>query len=54
MIVVKINQIAGNWIRSTTERLIAANAAGIVGIHSNSIAGPLSDQPSDRQRDTRF
>jgi hypothetical protein len=34
MIVVKINQIIGDWIRSTAERLIAANAAGIVVSHS--------------------
>jgi hypothetical protein len=32
MIAIKINQIIGHWIRSTTERLIAANSAGIVKI----------------------
>jgi hypothetical protein len=32
MILVKINQMVGSWIRSTAERLIAANAAKIVKI----------------------
>src|SRR6516165_9171348 len=40
MIVININQIVANWIRSTTERLIAANAARIVGSRTNSIARP--------------
>jgi hypothetical protein len=30
MIAIKINQIVGYWIRSTTERLIAARVAGMV------------------------
>ena len=55
MIVVKINTIVGSWIRSTAERLIAANAAGSVGMHGYSITAiPLPDQPSDRQSGTRF
>ena len=39
MIVFKINQIVGSWIRSTAERLIAADAARLFGIRSNSITG---------------
>jgi hypothetical protein len=50
MIVIKINQIVANWIRSTTERLIAANS-------DHHVFRPfisLPDRSSDRRGNTRF
>jgi hypothetical protein len=49
MILVSINQIVGNWIRSTTEPLIAANSDHVF---RSAISPP--DRPSDRQGSARF
>jgi hypothetical protein len=50
MIVININQIVANWIRSTTERLIAANSDH----HVFRSAISRLDPPSDRHSSTRF
>jgi hypothetical protein len=50
MIVIKIKQNGRDWIRSTTERLIAANAAGIVRSDKAALklhgAGPHMSTPT--------
>jgi hypothetical protein len=50
MIVININQLVANWIRSTTERLIAAYSNHHV---FRSASWPL-DPLSDRRGRTRF
>ena len=51
MIVIKINQIIGYWIRSTTEQLIAVNSAGIVKIDRSPLTRAwCSTRDASRQR----
>ena len=49
MIVVRINQIVGYWIRSTAERLIAANAAGIIKIDCSPLTRSCVKSEQERQ-----